>query len=88
MQAAYQCHAAARDAVMLPATLVARAVGQMVATAHMADHSLGAAWYALKAVKATGGSVEDERGWQNEQLPLEIRELVLSARQDQRFAKI
>ena len=88
MQAAYQCHAAARDAVTPPATLVTRAAGQMVATAHMADHSLGAAWYALKAVNAAGGSVENERGWQNEQLPLEIRELVLSARQDQRFAKI
>ncbi len=88
MQAAYQCHAAARDAVTPTAMLLTRAVGQMVATAHMADHSLGAAWYALKAVKAASGSVEDERGWQNEQLPLEIRELVLSARQDQRFAKI
>lgn len=30
---------------------VARAVGHAVATAHMADHSLGAALYALKAVK-------------------------------------
>ena len=88
MQAAYQCHAAARDAVTPTATLVTRAVGQMVATAHMADHSLGAAWYALKAVKAASGSVEDERGWQNEQLPLEIRELVLSARQDRRFAQV
>ena len=88
MQAAYRCHAAARDAVTLPATLVARAVGQMVATAHMADHSLGAAWYSLKAVMAAGGSVEDEREWQNEQLPLEIRELVLSELQDQRFAKV
>jgi len=34
MQAAYQCHAAAREAVTPPATLVARAVGQMVATRH------------------------------------------------------
>ena len=30
---------------------VARAIGHTVATAHMADHSLGAALYALKAVK-------------------------------------
>lgn len=88
MQAAYQCHAAARDAVTPTATLVARAVGQTVATAHMADHSLGAAWYALKVVKVAGGSVEYERGWQNEQLSLEIRELVLSARHDQRFAQV
>ena len=30
---------------------VARSIGHAVATAHMADHSIGAAEYALKAVK-------------------------------------
>ena len=64
------------------AVAVARAVGQAVATAHMADHSLGAAWYALKAVKAAGKPEDDERKWQDEQLPEEIKELVLSARED------
>jgi hypothetical protein len=63
------------------AVAAARAVGQAVATVHMADHSLGAAEYALKAVKAAGGSVELERTWQDEQLPAEVRELVLSARE-------
>lgn len=62
------------------AIAVARAVGHAVATAHMADHSLGPALYALKAVKMAGGSVDEERKWQNEQLPEEIRELVLSSR--------
>ncbi len=59
---------------------VARSVGHAVATAHMADHSLGAVLYALKAVKNAGKSIDAERKWQNEQLPLEIMELVLTAR--------
>ena len=59
---------------------VARAVGHAVATAHMADHSLGAALYALKAVKNAGKSIDAERKWQNEQLPSEIMELVLTTR--------
>jgi hypothetical protein len=58
---------------------VARAVGHAVATAHMADHSLGPAWYALKAVRSAGKSAEEERNWQIGQLPADIRELVLSA---------
>ncbi len=57
---------------------VARSIGHTVATAHMADHSLGAALYALKAVKNAGKSVDAERKWQNEQLPSEIKELVLT----------
>jgi hypothetical protein len=60
---------------------VARSVGHAAATAHMADHSLKAALYALKAVESVGGSVEAERKWQDEHLPSEILELVLSARQ-------
>ncbi len=62
------------------AIAVARSVGHAVATAHMADHSLGAALYALKAVKNAGKSIDAERKWQNEQLPSEIKELVLTAR--------
>jgi hypothetical protein len=62
------------------ALAVARSVGHAVATAHMADHSLGAALYALKAIKNAGKSIDAERKWQNEQLPSEIKELVLSTR--------
>lgn len=62
------------------AIAVARSVGHAVATAHMADHSLGAAFYALKAVKSSNKSVDTERRWQNKQLPPEIMELVLTAR--------
>jgi hypothetical protein len=47
----------------------------------MADHSLRAACYALKAVKNTGKSIELERKWQNEQLPSEIKELIITARE-------
>ena len=61
---------------------VARAVGHAVATAHMSDHSLPAADYALKAIKFSGQSVEVERKWQNEQLPASIKELVLSVRNE------
>jgi len=67
------------------AITVARSVGHAVATAHMADHSLGASWYALKAVKNTGKSIDAERKWQDEQLPSEIKELVLTARKSRKI---
>ncbi len=70
----------ARECTSPVAIAVTRAVGHAVATAHMADHSLGGALYALKALKMAGKSIGEERQWQNEQLPSEIRELVLSAR--------
>ena len=49
---------------------VARSIGQAVATAHMADHSLGAAIYALKAVKFADKSIDAERKWQNEAITI------------------
>ena len=67
------------------AIAVARSVGHAVAAAHMADHSLGAALYALKAVKNANESMDEERKWQNEQLPSEIKELVLTARRSRRI---
>ena len=59
---------------------VARGVGHTVATAHMADHAPGAAEYALKALASEGKPIDEERKWQDEQLPPEIKELVLSNR--------
>ncbi len=56
---------------------IARAVGHTVATAHVADHSLGSALYALKAIKYAGKPVDAERRWQVKQLQIEIKELVL-----------
>ena len=84
-KASLQAHALAREFVNPTGVAVARAVGQAVATAHMADHSLGAALYALRAVKATGKPIEPERIWQNEHLPLEFKDLVLSALEAERF---
>jgi hypothetical protein len=80
MKASVNAHAVARENTNPVAITVARAVGHAVATAHMADHSLGPALYALKAVKNAGKSIEVERKWQNKQLPPEIKELVLSTR--------
>jgi hypothetical protein len=79
MKASVAAHAVARESSDPTAIAVARSVGHAVATAHMADHSLGAALYALKAVKSAGKSIDAERKWQNEQLPSEIMELVLTA---------
>ena len=82
-EAAYAAHAAAR-AASGAAREAARAAGHAAATAHMADHELGAAAYAIRAVRATAAAdTRDEAGriecqWQREQLPEAIRALVLS----------
>jgi thymidine phosphorylase len=66
----------------------AYSAGQAGAVAHVAAHQLGAAAYAIKAVRAAASEGEaDAAGrvecqWQRDQLPLEIRELVLD---DQRI---
>ncbi|MBN2047454.1 MAG: hypothetical protein JW750_06415 [Anaerolineaceae bacterium] len=81
--ASVAAHAAARSAQDEAGCAAARAAGHAVATAHMADHSLGACVYALKAVKLSGGeeAMRAELAWQMERLPEEIRELVLSSYQ-------
>jgi len=84
-KASVGAHAVARESSDLTAIAVARSVGHAVATAHMADHSLGAVWYALKAVKNAGKSIDVERKWQDEQLPPEIKTLVLTARERRRI---
>ncbi len=61
----------------------AYAAGQAGVVAHVAAHELGAAAYAIKAVRETAPShrIEEygrmECEWQREQLPIEIRDLVL-----------
>lgn len=83
-EAAFAAHAAARSAADAAAREVARAAGHAVATAHMADHELGAAAYAIKAVRLASPTSdamtagERECRWQREHLPEAIRELVLS----------
>lgn len=80
MKASVDAYTVARESSNPTSIAVARSIGHAVATAHMADHSLGAALYALKAVKNTGKSIEAQRKWQNEQLPPEIMELILTSR--------
>lgn len=66
---------------------VSRSIGHAVATAHMADHSIGAAEYALKAVKISGKSIDDERKWQDQKLISGISDLILSAREKKKLKK-
>jgi hypothetical protein len=80
MKSSLSAHAVARESSDPTVIAVARSAGQAVATAHMADHALGAVWYALKAVNHASMSVEAERRWQDEHLPPEIKDLVLTAR--------
>jgi len=61
---------------------IVRAVGHAVAAAHMSDHSIRAADYALKAVKLAGISIDNERELQNKLLSPDIIDLVLSTRNE------
>ena len=80
MGAARELRGAARNA--------AYAAGQAGAVAHVAAHELGAAAYAIKAVRAAAPDGTSEAAgrlecrWQRDQLPDAIRELVLD---DQRL---
>nr|WP_296765480.1 hypothetical protein [Rhodococcus sp. (in: high G+C Gram-positive bacteria)] len=62
-----------------PARRAAYAAGQAGVVAHVAAHELGAAAYAVKAVRAAEGVDAGSREchWQREKLPDAIRELVL-----------
>ena len=87
--ASVAAHAAARAAPTDAAIAAARAAGHAVATAHMADHSLGAMVYAVRAVKhasppedaETAGQREHQ--WQLAHLPEPVRELVEAALDEQ-----
>lgn len=69
------------------ARYAAYAAGQAGAVAHVAEHELGAAAYAIKAVRAAAPHVQREAAgrrecqWQRDQLPSQIRELVLDDQQ-------
>jgi len=79
MKASLEAHAVARQVQDPVYKAIARSVGQTVATAHMADHSLGGAFYALKAIKLANKNIKEEQDWQteklNELLP-ELKEIV------------
>jgi hypothetical protein len=80
--AAGHANAAARD-LSGAARPAAYAAAQAAAVAHVAAHELGAAAYAIKAVRAAASRGESDSAgrlecrWQREQLPEAIRELVL-----------
>jgi dTDP-D-glucose 4,6-dehydratase len=57
--------------------LITRAAGHAVATAHMADHSMGTVKYCIDAIKIIGGSIEKEVKWQIKNIPNGLEELVL-----------
>ncbi len=79
MKASLSAHAVAKQVENPIYKAVARSIGQTVATAHMADHSLGGAFYALKALKLAKEDIENEREWQIKklgELPTDIIEIV------------
>jgi hypothetical protein len=78
MKASVAAHAAAREVTDRAAIAAARAAGQAVATAHAADHSMGALLYAMKALEASGGDPVGEREMQLGKLPEALREMVSS----------
>lgn len=69
------------------ARFAAYSAGQAACVGHVAEHDLGAAAYAIKAVRAAARPGEeasagrDERDWQRAQLPPEVRTLVLQDQQ-------
>ncbi|WP_245707895.1 putative immunity protein [Pseudonocardia oroxyli] len=73
---------AARDLRGAP-RFAAYAAGQAACVAHVAEHDLGAAAYAIKAVRAASGVEAGRRecGWQRDRLPAPVRELVLEDQQ-------
>ncbi|HEY3438265.1 MAG TPA: hypothetical protein VGK35_11325 [Actinotalea sp.] len=79
---AFIANAAARG---LPgaAKFAALSAGQAVAVAHVAAHALGAAAYAIRATMAEApadGAEQarlQERDWQRDRIPAELRDLVL-----------
>lgn len=73
-------HAAARESLDEANTAAARSAGHAVATVQRSDHGLVAARYALKATQLAELDAEQERQWQDAQLPGAIQDVVLNAR--------
>jgi len=80
--AAFAANAAA-GGLPAPARFAALAAGQAAAVPHVAAHDLGAAAYAIKAAMAAAlpDDAESarlrERDWQRDQLPEDVRQLVI-----------
>ena len=71
-KASLDAHAAAKDVEEDYAKYAAHAAGQAVATAHVPTHALGSSIYAIRAVAAYSGNLDDglirERSWQLQRL--------------------
>jgi hypothetical protein len=79
MKASLDAHALAGQTEDPVYKAVARSAGHTAASAHMADHSLGGAYYALKAVKLADKDLKKEREWQLERskdLPSELMKII------------
>jgi hypothetical protein len=82
--ASLNAHSAAKDVQSdLPASFAARACGQAVATAHVAQHAYGGAYYALKAIVSSTSQdrrklVQEELAWQTAKIPSHLRDEVAS----------
>lgn len=79
MQASRAVHAEAKMEQDIEKQLVIRCIGHAVATAHMADHCLGPAWYGRKLIRLVGGSLKLEYQWQLKELevlPTHLQQLV------------
>ncbi|PST83178.1 hypothetical protein C7T94_11300 [Pedobacter yulinensis] len=88
MKASLAAHAAARLSSNEIHKNISRGAGQAVATAHMADHSLGGAFYALKAIKIANGNVLAEKQWQEEKLsalPVRLQTLIRDTWQEKKL---
>ncbi|MGE4454862.1 MAG: putative immunity protein [Sphaerochaeta sp.] len=68
MKASRAVPAFARTVEDKPSQFYCRSVGQAVATAHMADHSLGPVWYGRKMLVLLNRDAEKELYWQLERL--------------------
>lgn len=76
MKASVAAHAAGREVRDKAAVAAARAAGHAVATAHFADHCMGALLYALKAMEASGSCAAPELDLQLAKLPDHLRAMV------------
>lgn len=66
-----------------PARFAAYSAGQAAVVAHVPEHDLGAAAYAIRAAMAVAAEDADEArrtecAWQHARMPIHLRELILS----------
>ncbi|KAA8885296.1 hypothetical protein F3087_30110 [Nocardia colli] len=78
-RAAFAAHDSARETTGA-ATFAARSAGHAAATAHVAGHAVHAANYAMQAVQADSSEGDDERAWQEAQVPARLIRVVFPDR--------